>query len=595
MLDSKIEEQAKQWLGPEFDPETREEIRALFERRAWEELTDRFYTELEFGTGGMRGVIGPGTNRMNVYIVRMSTQGLANYILSQGFDHPAAVIAHDSRRQSDRFALETALVLAGNGIKAYLFPELRPTPELSFAVRHLGASAGVVITASHNPPEYNGYKVYWEDGGQVVPPHDQGIIREVRQVKSVREVRRLDREQAERQGLLEWLNQRVDHAFLEAVGRQVVDPELVRQEGDRLGVVYTPLHGTGVTMVPPALERMGLKRVEVLESQGQPDPEFSTVRVPNPEEREALSLAIERAQASGAELVLATDPDCDRVGIAYRARDGRFILPNGNQIGSMMCHYLLERLSQRGTMPARPVIVKTIVTTELQRAIAESYGAEVIDTLTGFKYIGEQIRLMEERQDGRRFVFGGEESYGYLVGTHARDKDAVVSSQLIAEVAAWCGSQGQTLGDYLDRLFARYGVYLESLRSLTRKGQRGGEEIGALMASFRRRSPERIAGARVTGVWDLQSGERRDLAAGRVERTALPSSNVLQFFLEDGSRVTMRPSGTEPKVKFYFGVRRPPNPEADVQAEKQAAGERLKALEEGFMQQVEESLAALGG
>ncbi|HUU27371.1 MAG TPA: phospho-sugar mutase [archaeon] len=588
MLDPKIEKKARIWLGPEFDRKVREEIQGLLDSGSWEELTDRFYKDLEFGTGGMRGVLGAGTNRMNEYVVRMTTQGLANYLLRQGGDRFAGVIAYDSRHKSKEFALETALVLAANGITAYIFESLRPTPELSFAVRYLRATVGVVITASHNPPEYNGYKVYWSDGGQIIPPHDKGIVEEVGKVRSIQDVRWISRKEAERSGLLHWLGAEVDERFLEAVARQIVQPDLVRQAAETLSIVYTPLHGTGVTMVPKALERMGLKRVDVLASQREPDPDFPTVKTPNPEEKAALELAISRAGETGASLVIATDPDCDRVGLAYREAGGEFKLLNGNQIGSILCHYMLEQLSRKGTLPACPVIIKTIVTTELQRAIAESFGAEVIDVLTGFKYIGEQIHLFEEEGKGRHFVFGGEESYGYLAGTHARDKDAVVSSQLIAEVAAACALQGKTLGDYLDDIYRRYGVYLETLRSLTLKGKKGSEEIGALMERFRSDTPGSISGSKVVGRWDLEQGERVDFETGRTTWTSLPSSNVLVFYLDDKSKVTMRPSGTEPKIKFYFGVMT--KSRGPLEEVKKEALQRLGRLEADFMKLVDQAL-----
>lgn len=590
-LDPKVEERVKRWMSDEFGEETRKEVRSLWEKKDWKELNERFYTDLEFGTGGLRGVIGAGTNRMNEYVVRMTTQGLANYILSRGLRAPSGAIAHDPRRKSDVFALETALVLASNGIKAYLFPQLRPTPVLSFTVRHLGATAGVVITASHNPPEYNGYKVCWSDGSQIVPPHDTGIIEEVRKIKSMSEVKWISREEAEARGLLVWLGPEVDEAFLDAVKEQMIQPEVVREQADRLGVVYTSLHGTGVTMVPRALERMGLRKVDVLESQRVPDPEFSTVESPNPEEKAALDLAIKRAGETGAQLVLGTDPDGDRMGLAFRNADGRFELLSGNQIGSILCHYVLSMRSSRGTLPGKPVVVKTIVTTELQRAIAESFGAEVIDTLTGFKYIGEQIRLLEEEGRGRRYVFGGEESYGYLIGTHARDKDAVVSSQMIAEIAAWLLGRGKTLGDYIDEIYGIYGVYLESAASLTLKGIEGANKIAGLLAHFRKTTPESIAGSRVRAVWDLEKNEMVETTTGARTKTDLPDANVLVFFLEDKGRVTLRPSGTEPKVKFYFTAVRPVESPSAVARAKEAAAGRLEELRKDFMGMVDRFLA----
>lgn len=591
MLDPIIERKARGWLSPEFGAEVNAELRELFQKQAWEELTDRFYQGLEFGTGGIRGVLGAGTNRMNEIVVRMTTQGLANYILKHGETEKLSVaIAHDPRRKSAEFALETALVLTANGITAYLFPELRPTPTLSFAVRYLKATAGVVITASHNPPEYNGYKVSWSDGGQIVPPHDQGIIGEVRRVTALDQVKRFSREQAEREGLLRWLGPEVDEAYLNAVAAQVIQPGVIAGAADSLGLVYTPLHGTGSTMVPRALERMGLKKVEVLASQRDPDPEFTTVKSPNPEEKAALKLAIERARETGASLVIATDPDCDRMGLAFRDSRDEFVLLNGNQIGSILCHYVLDQLSRAKRLPARPVIIKTIVTTELQRTIAASFGAEVIDVLTGFKYIAEQIRLIEESGDGRSFVFGGEESYGYLAGTYARDKDGVVSSQLAAEIAAFCFSRGITLGDYLDEIYSGYGYYLEKGRSLTLAGQKGAEQITGLMEHFRGNTPAAISGSRLTGYWDLIPGERVDLPGGARVKTNLPRANVLIFYLEDKSILALRPSGTEPKVKFYFFVSKPVGKGVDLEAVKKEAADRLDRLERDFMELVSRTL-----
>ncbi|MEA2064606.1 MAG: phospho-sugar mutase, partial [Gemmatimonadota bacterium] len=503
----------------------------------------------------------------------------------------SGVVAYDSRHKSPEFALETALVLAANGIKAYLFRALRPVPQLSFAVRQLGATTGVMITASHNPSEYNGYKVYWSDGGQVVPPHDKGIIARVRQVTSLEQVKWMPLREAEQKGLLEWLGPEIDESFLEAVAEQVIQPDVVPEAAADFGVVFTPIHGTGATLVPPALERLGVTRLDVLASQKDPDPEFSTVKSPNPEERAALELAIEQALRTDASLVIATDPDCDRMAIASRCHDGTFELLNGNQIGSIFCHYVLGRLSDRGALPARPVIIKTIVTTELQRAIAESFGVGVIDTLTGFKYIGEQIRLFETAgDDSPNFVCGGEESYGYLIGTHARDKDAVVASQLIAEIAAWCALNDRTLGDYLEEIFRTYGLYLESLRSMTLKGIQGAGQISRLMEAFRVKPPEEISGSRVTGWWDLASGLRTDRVTGQKTKTALPSSNVLVFYLEDKGKVTMRPSGTEPKIKFYFGVVRQVEEGEEVAEARVEAQDRLDRLEADFMALVESFL-----
>ncbi len=594
MLDPKVEARARQWLGEQFDSQTREEIKQLFEQENRDELYDRFYRDLEFGTGGIRGVLGAGANRMNKYVVRMTTQGLANYMIEQvGGDDMSVVIAHDPRHMSPEFSLETAQVMAANGITAHLFRELRPTPNLSFAVRHLGATAGVVITASHNPPEYNGYKVYWTDGGQIVPPHDKGIIEKVRAVTGLEQVKWIGREAAESQGLLSWLDSSVDEAFLSAVTARVVRPDIVAETADKVEIVYTPLHGTGVTMVPPALERAGFSRVVVLESQKTPDPEFSTVKSPNPEEKAALNLAIERAAESGAQLVMGTDPDCDRMGLAYRtAAGGGYELLTGNRIGSVFCHYMLSQLSGLGTLPRKPVIIKTIVTSELQKEIADSFGAQIVDTLTGFKYIAEQIEIMEHDGSGREFVFGGEESYGYLAGTYTRDKDAVVSSQLAAEVTAWCVSNGSTLGDYMDEIFRTYGYFAESQRALVLKGESGAARIKDLIEHFRGSRPASIGGVEVTGCWDLLSGERMLPGACCADRPGLPRSNVLIYYLADGGKVAVRPSGTEPKIKFYFGIRQDLG-KGGLDAARKQGDSTLRKLEDDLMAEVEQLLAGM--
>ncbi|MFH1068059.1 MAG: phospho-sugar mutase [Candidatus Glassbacteria bacterium] len=594
MLDPVVEQRARSWMRPEFGEATAAEIKTLFDRQAWEEINDRFYQELEFGTGGIRGVLGAGTNRLNEFVIRMTTQGLANYLLQQAGGRELSVaIAHDPRRKSPEFALETAQVLAANGIRAWLFPELRPTPTLSFAVRHLKATAGVVITASHNPPEYNGYKVSWTDGGQIVPPHDKGIIEQVRQVKALDQVKWISREEAESRGLLKWLDGEVDEAYLRAVAGQVIQPEVVRRAASRLKVVYTPLHGTGVTMIPRALERMGLTKVDVLESQRRPDSEFPTVKSPNPEEKAALDLAIARAGSTGAQLVIGTDPDCDRMGLAYRDGRGEYVLLNGNQIGSLLCHYVLSSHSGRGSLPARPVIIKTIVTTDLQREIADSFGAEIVETLTGFKYIAEQIKILEEEGGARTFLFGGEESYGYLAGTYTRDKDAVVSSQLICEAAAWCVDRGITLGDYLDEIYSAFGYFVESGVSLTLKGQEGARRISGLMDNFRGDRPDEISGSKLSACWDLLTNRRVSLADGSAVTTNLPEANVLVYFLEDGSKVSLRPSGTEPKIKFYFSVRSKVPAGAKLAETKKAGTERIVRLQEDFMKLVDRRLASL--
>ncbi len=530
------------WLqDPGIDEATKAELRAIAGHTA--EIEDRFYRDLEFGTGGLRGVMGAGTNRMNRYVVGKATQGFADYLLAKG-PSPSVVIAHDSRRNSDVFALEAACVLAASGVKTYLFQSLRPTPQLSFAVRQLGASGGIVITASHNPPEYNGYKVYAEDGCQLVPHQAEQVIACIRSVPSFDAVKRISREEAEAAGLLVWLGEEEDRAFVNAVAAQAVQPELLRGgAGDALKIVYTPLHGTGNMPVRQVLRQAGFGSVFVVPEQEQPDGGFSTVKSPNPEEHEAFKLAIALADQVGADIIIGTDPDCDRMGAVVRNHEGEFEVLTGNQAGAIMVHYLLSNLHAQGRLPANAAVVKTIVTSEMGADIAASYGCQVVSTLTGFKYIGEQMTKFEQT-GSHAFLFGYEESYGYLTGTYARDKDGVVAALLICEAAAYYKTLGKTLYDVLHELYERYGVYLEKLESRTLKGKDGLEKIGAIMADWRSSPPAEVAGVRVDRVLDYKDG-----------LDGLPPENVLKFMLEDGSWFCLRPSGTEPKIKVYFAVR----------------------------------------
>lgn len=531
------------WLNdPLVDEATKAELRAIADDPR--EVEDRFFRDLEFGTGGLRGVMGAGTNRMNRYVIAKATQGLADELLARE-KSPSVVIAHDSRRHSAEFALETACVLAGNGIRAYLFRGLRPTPQLSFAVRDLGASAGVVITASHNPPEYNGYKVYGADGGQIVPDQAQRIYERICRVTSFDMVRRMAPEVAEAKGLLVWLDEEADRRYVDAVLAQSLRPELLRSgAAEALTVVYTPLHGAGNMPVREVLRRAGFTRVHVVAEQEQPDGGFPTVKSPNPEEREAFTLAIEQAERIGADLIIGTDPDADRVGAVVKDENGRYVVLTGNQTGALIVHYILTALKEQGRLPANGAVVKTIVTSEMGADIARSFGCRVFNTLTGFKYIGEKITQFEQTGE-YTFVFGYEESYGYLAGTYARDKDAVVSALLICEAAAYYKSQGKTLYDVLLDLYAQYGTYLETLESRTLKGKDGLERIRAIMEDWRQHPPREVAGVRVTAVEDYKDG-----------LNGLPPENVLKFLLEDGSWFCLRPSGTEPKIKVYLGVRR---------------------------------------
>ncbi|CDN43298.1 phospho-sugar mutase [Paenibacillus sp. P22] len=538
------------WLeDPTIDEATKEELRGIAGDE--KEITDRFYRDLEFGTGGLRGVMGAGTNRLNAYTVGKATQGLANWLLGQT-DKPSVVIAHDSRNNSPEFTLEAALVLAGNGIKTYLFPSLRPTPQLSFAVRALGASGGVVITASHNPPEYNGYKAYGPEGCQLVPHEAEQAIAAIQKVASFGEIKRMAREDAERQGLLVWLGEDADRDFIEAVAAQSLNRDLLKRGAGRdIKVIYTPLHGSGNHPVRGALKEIGIESVAVVPSQEQPDGYFSTLKSPNPEEREAFALAIKQAQEQGADIIIGTDPDADRMGAVVKNNEGEYVVLSGNQSGAIMVHYVLSQLRERGELPANGAVIKTIVTSEMGADIAKANGAEVINTLTGFKYIGEKMTEFE-RTGSHTFLFGYEESYGYLTGTYARDKDAVVAAMLIAEAAAFYKQQGKTLYDVLLELYGEYGYYLEGLESRTLKGLDGVQKIGAIMDSFRSEAPTEAGGIKVSQVLDYSLG-----------LDGLPQENVLKYILEDGSWFTLRPSGTEPKIKVYFAVRGDSLPSAE--------------------------------
>lgn len=592
-LDPAIQERLEQWSDEPFDEETRKEVRALVEAGDEKELYDRFYTDLEFGTGGLRGIMGAGLNRMNRYTVARATQGLANYIKKHAGDGTASravAIAHDSRLRSEEFSRTAAAVLAGNGIRVYLFPELRPTPLLSFAVRYFGATAGIVVTASHNPKEYNGYKVYWDDGGQIVPPHDKGIIAEVRALEGLEAVEWGDFDAGVADGTIRLLDNEVDEAYYEAILPLSVQPDLCRRVGRDMRIVYTPLHGTGVTMVPEALERWGFQNVIVCPSQKQPDGTFPTTKSPNPEEAAALEEAIATAREHEADLVLATDPDADRVGIAVR-RGENYELINGNQIATMLVEYVLSKRKEAGVLPDNAAVVKTIVTTEWIAAVAEEYGVRLDDTLTGFKYIGEKIRQFEESGEAK-FQCGGEESYGYLVGTHARDKDAVVSACFIAEIAADSAAAGQSLLDRLEALSARYGLFRTSLESVKMAGSEGKRKIADLMAAFRKTPPEDLGGRPVVEMRDYLDDRIVDARTGeKTGTTDLPASNVLMFRADDGAQIVARPSGTEPKIKFYFSVcdrQDLPIGKDDLPARRQALEARHDAVRQQFLARVRE-------
>lgn len=567
----------RDWLlNDYFDEETKEELESIKENE--QEIEDRFYKNLEFGTGGMRGKMGAGTNRMNKYIVRKATQGLANYIINyseEGKDK-GVVIAYDSRYKSREFAEEAALVLVGNGIKAYLFSELRPTPELSFAVRELNAEAGVVVTASHNPPEYNGYKVYGSDGCQLVPDKARKVIAEINELDDFSLIKRMEKSEAEEKGLFNVLGSDMDEKYQEAVIDVLPDVELANKAGNNLKIIYTPLHGTGNKPVRGILSTLGFKEMMVVQRQAEPDPEFSTVTSPNPEDRDAYTLALELAESYNPDLIMATDPDTDRLGALVKDGDSYTAL-NGNEIGVLMADYLLSRKQEENILPDNPVIIKTIVSTEMIKPIADKYNAKLKDVLTGFKYIGDEIKKMETTDE--EFVFGFEESFGYLTGTYVRDKDAVNAAALLAMMALYYQEEREiNLLQRLSELREEHGFFLEDLESMRLEGKEGQEEIERIIASLREESPAKIAGEDVVVFKDYLNKISKDLKSGEESEINLPESNVLQFILADESKITIRPSGTEPKLKFYFAVR--------ANSEESAVS-RLEALKAEFLEMID--------
>lgn len=541
------------WLECDyFDINTKNELKALEGNE--KEIEDRFYRELEFGTGGMRGVIGAGTNRMNAYTVRKAAQGLANFIKKRpGETEKGVAIAFDSRHRSKEFAVETALVFAANGMKAYLFDELRPTPELSFAVRHLGCAAGVVITASHNPKEYNGFKAYSSDGCQLPPKESDEVILEVNAIEDLSLISSMDREEALQKGLLVIIGQEIDDAYIEALKKVCVNPKLAKEVGKDTKILYTPLHGSGNKLVRRILKEIGFENVQVVKEQELPDPDFSTVKYPNPEEKAAFTIGIEMAKKEGIDLIIATDPDADRMGIVVKDASGEYVTLTGNQTGCLLLEYVLSQKKAQNELPDNAFVVKTIVSTELARTITDHYKVELIEVLTGFKFIGEQIRLLDDT-GLKRYVFGFEESYGYLAGTHARDKDAVVASMLLAEVYAWYKSKGMNLYQGLAEVYEKYGYAKEGIDSFTLKGKEGLERIEAAMESMRQDGTSLFKAARVVSVSDYQKGIKKDFITGSETRLTLPESNVLQYKTQSGAWFCARPSGTEPKIKFYYGV-----------------------------------------
>jgi len=545
-LDKNITERVNQWLTEDYDQETKATIRNMLESGSKEEITDAFYRDLEFGTGGLRGIIGVGTNRVNKYTIGAATQGLSNYLKKQFPNQTIKVaLAHDNRNFAEYFTQVTADVFSANGIHVYFFDGLRPTPELSFAIRHFGCQSGVMLTASHNPKEYSGYKAYWNDGGQIIAPHDTNIIDEVLSIDSISKINfKAIPENIEKIG------REIDELFIEKVKAVSLNPDVIKKHHD-LKIVFSPLHGTGVHLIPEALISIGFTNVNLVEEQCTIDGNFPTVIYPNPEEKEALTMALDKALLIDADLVMATDPDADRVGIAVKDDNNEFVLLNGNQTGTLLFHYLLDQWKQKDKLKGNEYIVKTIVTTYLIDRIAEAMGAKCYNVLTGFKFIGALITELEGKET---FIAGAEESYGYLIGDHVRDKDAVVACNMIAEMTAWHLDNGKTPWQMLKEIYAEYGFFKEELISITKSGKKGAEEIREMMTGFRENPPKSLGGKKVVKTMDYQASQERDLETGKVTAIDLPKSNVLQFLTEGGNLISARPSGTEPKIKFYISV-----------------------------------------
>ena len=567
------------WLSDDyFDAGTRAELEDI--KNDENEIKERFYKDLEFGTAGLRGIIGAGINRMNIYVIRKTTQGLANYIIKQKGETKGVAIAFDSRRMSPEFANEAALCLAANGIKAYIFESLRPTPELSFAVRDLGCIAGINITASHNPPEYNGYKVYWEDGAQITPPHDKGIMDEVKAVTDFANVKTMDKEAAIASGLYQVIGQEVDDRYIACLKKQVKHQDSIDAVGKDLKIVYTPLHGTGNIPARRILKELGFTNVYVVKEQELPDGEFPTVSYPNPESEEAFVLGLELAKEIDADLVLATDPDADRLGVRVKDKDGVYHTLTGNMSGCLLAEYTISQIKEQSGLPEDGELIKTIVTTNMADAIAKYYGIKLTECLTGFKYIGQQILRMETTGKGT-YLFGFEESYGCLIGTHARDKDAIVATMALCEAAAYYRTQGKTLWDAMIDMYEKYGYYKDDIQSISMSGIEGLEKIQNIMETLRTNPPTEIGGYKVLSRRDYKKDEIVDMATGNVTPTGLPSSNVLYYDLNDDAWLCARPSGTEPKIKFYYGVKGTSLADAD---EKSAAmGKAVVAMIDSMM------------
>ncbi|MCK4797263.1 MAG: phospho-sugar mutase [Spirochaetes bacterium] len=562
----------KEWTSPPFSMECIKEIESLVKTGNEKELTERFGAELNFGTGGLRGIIGFGTNRMNIYIIAKSTQGLANYVLKNNINKPKAVVAYDPRHFSLEFAMKTASVLASNGIKTYIFKKLRPTPELSFAIRHLKCTTGVVITASHNPKEYNGYKVYWDDGSQIIFPHDIGIIKETRKIKELNQVKQDDFDKLVKENMIEWIGEEIDDAFINEIIKLSINRDKI--SNSKVKIVFTPLHGTGGEVIPKALKKLGLPSPICVEAQMEPDPDFSTVIYPNPEEEEALSLAINKAKEHNADIVIATDPDADRMGIAVRDKNGDYNFITGNQIGAILEYYVLREKKANNSLPKNGAIVKTVVTTELQSVIGNDFGVKVFNVLTGFKYIGQKIRHFEHEKN-YQYILGGEESYGYLIGTHARDKDAISASLMIAECCAYLKIKNLTIIDFLEEIYSKYGYYRDELETRRIKGLAGREIMLKIMEHFRMNKLKNIDDILVDHYIDYENDKIHDAQGSK---HTLPRSNVIQYYMNDGSKITLRPSGTEPKIKFYFSTK--------AKSQK-AAEKKIELFKKDFMKKID--------
>jgi phosphoglucomutase len=575
-IDAGTRQRIDTWLNGNYDAETKASIQALLDANNESELTDAFYKDLEFGTGGLRGLIGVGSNKMNRYTVGAATQGLANY-LNQCFPGQSikVAIAHDSRNMSPEFARIAADIFSANGIQVFLFKALRPTPELSFTIRHLGCKSGVVITASHNPREYNGYKAYWDDGSQVVAPHDANVVAEVNKIQSVDEIKFTGRPE-----LITMIGEEIDAEYLKTITANSINPEVIARQKD-LKIVFTPIHGTGITLVPAALARVGFNNVHIVQEQATPDGNFPTVVYPNPEETEAMIIAMNQAKALDADLVIATDPDADRVGAAVKNKHGEWQLLNGNQMASLIIYYLLQAWKSAGKLQGKEFVAKTIVTTNIIDAMCAAYEVPCYNTLTGFKYIAQVIRELEGQA---KFIGGGEESYGYLIGDAVRDKDAVASCAMIAELTAYAKDKGLSLIDFLTEMYQKHGFYYEGLVSLTKKGKSGAEEIQKMMADLRSNLPASVAGSAPVEVLDYQNLTSKNLQTGQVKPIpaglGIEKSNVIQLILEDGTKVSARPSGTEPKIKFYISVNTPLHQPEDFDATLQQLKDKVKTIQQ---------------